>query len=283
MHGLQLAAVAVVAQAVLQMRRAGTGSAATRDCDRALVRAGRRHALTPVAVIAEEPSSAWHPGLEAGGVAPDDRSRLAVPKGTACSHSPHSPVCSPVCRCSGLRRVPRRCAVADVFARAGALVFGGGHVVLPLLNDSVVANGWVDKTRFLAGYGAAQAIPGPLFSFAAYLGAIMTPDPHGIPGALIALVAIFLPGASSVWGVLPFWDVLRGRSDVRRALTGVNAAVVGLLLAALITPVWTSAVSGPLDALIAAGAALLLVGLRFPPWAVVLITAVATEVLTRLT
>ena len=111
----------------------------------------------------------------------------------------------------------------------------------------------------------------------------MTLPPTGVPGAVIALVAIFLPSFLLVWGVLPFWDVLRGRSDVRRALTGVNAAVVGLLLAALITPVWTSAVSGPLDALIAAGAALLLVGLRFPPWAVVLITAVATEILTRLT
>ena len=98
----------------------------------------------------------------------------------------------------------------------------------------------------------------------------MTIPPTGIAGATIALVAIFLPSFLLVWGVLPFWDVLRGRSDVRRALTGVNAAVVGLLLAALITPVWTSAVSGPLDAVIAAGAALLLVGLRFPPWAVVL-------------
>ena len=172
-------------------------------------------------------------------------------------------------------------ALFGAFYRAGSLVFGGGHVVLPLLNETVVQNGWVSEDRFLAGYGAAQAVPGPLFTFSGFLGASMTIPPTGIAGATIALVAIFLPSFLLVWGVLPFWDVLRGRSDVRRALTGVNAAVVGLLLAALITPVWTSAVSGPLDAVIAAGAALLLVGLRFPPWAVVLITAVATEVLTR--
>jgi chromate transporter len=183
-----------------------------------------------------------------------------------------------------LREVVANQAIAlfGAFYRAGSLVFGGGHVVLPLLNETVVANGWVSEDRFLAGYGAAQAVPGPLFTFAGFLGASMTLPPTGVPGGVIALVAIFLPSFLLVWGVLPFWDALRGRGDVRRALTGVNAAVVGLLLAALITPVWTSAVGGPLDVLIAVGAALLLVGLRFPPWAVVLITAVATEILTRL-
>ena len=174
-------------------------------------------------------------------------------------------------------------ALFDSFYRVGSLVFGGGHVVLPLLNETVVQNGWVSEDRFLAGYGAAQAVPGPLFTFAGFLGASMTIPPTGIAGASIALVAIFLPSFLLVWGLLPFWAVLRGRSAVRRALTGVNAAVVGLLLAALITPVWTSAVGDPLDALIAAGAALLLVEFRFPPAAVVVITAVTMEILSRLT
>ena len=168
-------------------------------------------------------------------------------------------------------------AVTDTFYRAGSLVFGGGHVVLPLLSESVVAPGWVSDDRFLAGYGAAQAVPGPLFTFAAYLGASLSTGPSGVAGAAIALGAVFLPSFLLVWGVLPFWDAVRARAGVRRALSGVNAAVVGILLAALITPVWTSAVVGPIDVLIAGAAALLLVTLRAPPWAVVVLAAAAAE------
>ncbi len=131
-------------------------------------------------------------------------------------------------------------AVFDSFFRAGSLVFGGGHVVLPLLQAEVVPPGWVTGEEFVAGYGAAQAVPGPLFTFAAYLGAVMGPRPNGLAGAVVALVAIFLPSFLTIVGALPFWDALRGRSSFQAALRGINAAVVGLLLAALYQPVWTS-------------------------------------------
>jgi chromate transporter len=161
------------------------------------------------------------------------------------------------------------------FYRAGALVFGGGHVVLPLLQQAVVPPGWISTGRFLAGYGAAQAVPGPLFTFAAYLGAAMTPGPNGVGGGLLCLVAIYLPSFLLLIGVLPFWDGLRRRAGVQAALRGVNAAVVGLLLAALYTPVWTSAIRGPADFAIGLAAFLLLVVWRLPPWLVVIMGAVA--------
>jgi chromate transporter len=161
------------------------------------------------------------------------------------------------------------------FYRAGALVFGGGHVVLPLLQQAVVPPGWISPGRFLAGYGAAQAVPGPLFTFAAYLGAAMTPGPNGVGGGLLCLVAIYLPSFLLLIGVLPFWDGLRRRAGVQAALRGVNAAVVGLLLAALYTPVWTSAIRGPADFAIGLAAFLLLVVWRLPPWLVVIMGAVA--------
>jgi chromate transporter len=173
-------------------------------------------------------------------------------------------------------------ALFEVFYRAGSLVFGGGHVVLPLLNETVVAPGWVSENRFLAGYGAAQAVPGPLFTFAGFLGASMAIPPAGVPGAVIALVAIFLPSFLLVWGVLPFWSVLRSQVGIRRALLGVNAAVVGLLLGALITPVFTSAVHGPADLLIAGAGVLVLIGLRVPPIVVVAGSALAAEAVVRL-
>ena len=164
------------------------------------------------------------------------------------------------------------------FYRAGALVFGGGHVVLPLLQQAVVPPDWISGTRFLAGYGAAQAVPGPLFTFAAYLGAAMTPGPNGVAGGLLCLVAIYLPSLLLLIGVLPFWDALRRRAGVQAALRGVNAAVVGLLLAALYTPVWTSAIRRPADFAIGLAAFLLLVVWRLPPWLVVLAGALAAAV-----
>src|SRR5215813_14013524 len=137
-------------------------------------------------------------------------------------------------------------AVFDSFYRAGALVFGGGHVVLPLLQAGVVAPGWVTSEQFVAGYGAAQAVPGPLFTFSAYLGAVMGPRPNGLAGASLALIAIFLPSFLLVVGALPFWAAVRAQPGVAAALRGINAAVVGLLLAALYHPVWTSAIRSPL-------------------------------------
>src|SRR5690606_8110405 len=165
-------------------------------------------------------------------------------------------------------------AVVDSFYRAGSLVFGGGHVVLPLLQAEVVPPGWVDNETFLAGYGAAQAVPGPLFTFAAYLGAVMRPGLAGLGTGLLALVSIFVPSFLLLVGVLPFWELLRSQAYVQAALRGVNAAVVGILLAALYDPVWTSAIFSARDLSIALGAFLLLSFWRWPAWLVVLLCAV---------
>jgi chromate transporter len=167
-------------------------------------------------------------------------------------------------------------ALFEAFYRSGALVFGGGHVVLPLLRDAVVTPGWVSPDAFLAGYGAAQSVPGPLFTFAAYLGAVMGPWPNGIAGAVIALAAIFLPGLLLVAGVLPFWDAFRRHPSAQAAMRGTNAAVVGILGSALYSPVWTSAVTGPRDFAIATIGFVLLVVWRWPPLAVVAVIVAAT-------
>jgi chromate transporter len=164
-------------------------------------------------------------------------------------------------------------ALVDSFYRSGSLVFGGGHVVLPLLQAEVVPPGWIDDERFIAGYGAAQAVPGPLFTFAAYLGALAGPGGAHAGLAAVALVAIFLPSFLLVLGVLPFWDALRAAPRVQAALAGVNAVVVGLLLAAFYHPVWTSAISEPLDVAIALAAFLALAIYRLPAWLVVAATA----------
>jgi chromate transporter len=165
-------------------------------------------------------------------------------------------------------------ALIDSFYRAGALVFGGGHIVLPLLHAEVVPPGWVTEERFLAGYGAAQAVPGPLFTFAAYLGAVI-----GSPGAaVLALIAIFLPAFLLVFAALPSWGALRERADAQAALRGINAAVVGILLAALITPVASSAIRGPVDAALALAALAMLLG-KLPPWFVVITIAAIASVL----
>ncbi|GLS04417.1 chromate transporter [Chitiniphilus shinanonensis] len=166
-------------------------------------------------------------------------------------------------------------ALVDAFYRAGALVFGGGHVVLPLLQAAAVPSGWVANDTFLAGYGAAQAVPGPLFTFAAFLGAAMNAPPSGWAGATLCLVAIFAPSFLLVAGALPFWSRLAGNPLARGALTGVNAAVVGLLLAAFCHPVWTSAILRPVDALVAGAALWALMRWRWPPWLVVLGCALA--------
>jgi chromate transporter len=170
-------------------------------------------------------------------------------------------------------------ALVDSFYRSGALVFGGGHVVLPLLQAEVVPPGWATNDAFLAGYGAAQAVPGPLFTFAAYLGTVMEPGPNGWVGGLICLAAVFLPSFLLLIGALPFWEALRRRLAVQLTLRGVNAAVVGLLLAALYKPVWTSAILAPADFAIGIAAFLLLALWAAPPWLVVIFGAAAATLI----
>jgi chromate transporter len=173
-------------------------------------------------------------------------------------------------------------AVFDSFFRVGSLVFGGGHVVLPLLQAEVVPPGWVTNEQFVAGYGAAQAVPGPLFTFAAYLGAVMRPLGGGVAGAALALVAVFAPSFLLVMGALPLWDSLRPRSGFQAALRGINAAVVGLLLAALYHPVWTSAIYAPADVALGLVDFALLAFWKWPPWLVVVLSALGGAVLGRL-
>ena len=275
LHGLKIAAVAVVAQAVLLMMRA-----LAPDRERAAL------AVVAAAVVLIFPS-AWSQvgAIVLGGVV-----GLVLLKNSA----PVDHVSLPlkVSRTTGalflvafivlLIGLPLISAIMpsqalrlfDAFYRAGSLVFGGGHVVLPLLQASVVPPGWVTDDIFLAGYGAAQAVPGPLFTFAAYLGAVMGPQPNGWAGATLGLVAVFLPSFLLVIGALPFWDEIRRRSEAQSVLRGVNAAVVGLLLAALYHPVWTLGITGPRDFAIAAAAFLLLYMWKTPPWLVVVLCAI---------
>jgi chromate transporter len=169
----------------------------------------------------------------------------------------------------------RTIAVFDAFYRSGALVFGGGHVVLPLLQDAVVAPGWISTNAFLAGYGAAQAVPGPLFTVSAYLGYVLNAPPNGLLGASIALFAIFLPGTLILIGAIPFWDKFRSRQNAQAIMRGINAAVVGILAAALYDPLWKSSIESFRDAALALAAFLLLAAMKFPPWAVVALTVAA--------
>jgi chromate transporter len=179
---------------------------------------------------------------------------------------------------AGFLLLPGRVAVPgfDQFAafyRSGALVFGGGHVVLPLLREAFVSPGWVSDDAFLAGYGAAQAVPGPLFTFAAYLGAVIGPEPHGLAGAVLGLIGIFLPGILILLGMLPFWDAFRTRESAQAAMRGVNAAVVGLLGAALYNPLWTTTVKTPGDFGVALVGFVLLVAWRAAPLVAVVVCA----------
>ena len=174
-------------------------------------------------------------------------------------------------------------ALFEAFYRSGALVFGGGHVVLPLLREAFVTPGWLTDDAFLAGYGAAQAVPGPLFTFAAYLGTVVGPSPHGLAGAALGLIAIFLPGVLILLGSLPFWETFRKRARAQAMMRGVNAAVVGLLGAALYNPVWTSSVKTPADFGIALVGFVLLSVWRFPPLVVVIISALGGMALAQAT
>ncbi len=274
LQGLKVVAVAVVAQAVWGMARslAPDRPRASLAIAAAIAVLGARTALAQVLVIVAAGLLGWR--LLPGTVATSTTGgRVHVGRGLAIGALALFTtllVALPVAR----QLVPSHgLAVFDSFYRAGSLVFGGGHVVLPLLQAEVVPPGWVTNEEFIAGYGAAQAVPGPLFTFAAYLGAVMQEPPNGVLGAAWALVAVFLPSFLLVVGALPFWEDLRRHQSVQAALRGINAAVVGLLLAALYDPVWTSAIKGHADfglALVAFG---LLMFWRLPPWLVVLLAA----------
>lgn len=167
----------------------------------------------------------------------------------------------------------------DSFYRSGALVFGGGHVVLPLLQAEVVPTGWVTNDLFMAGYGLANAVPGPLFTFSAYLGAVSSRLPNGWTGGLISLIAVFLPSFLLIIGALPFWEKLRSIPKIRQSILGINAAVVGILLAALYNPVWTSAIFSAKDVALAMVGFLFLEFWKLPSWAVVIMTVIASFII----
>jgi chromate transporter len=272
-HGLKLVAVAIVAQAVLGMARS-----LTPDRPRAAI------AVLSLILMALAPA-AWAQiaVILLGALAGLILCRTGGEVSLAAVEAPMSRRAAIVF--AGLTFAllalsfapvpPGAAALAAAFYRSGALVFGGGHVVLPLLRTAVVDPGWVSANAFLAGYGAAQAVPGPLFTFAAYLGAVAGVGPGGVAGAALALVAIFAPGLLLLMAVLPFWNGLRTLSNARAAMAGVNAAVVGLLASALYDPVWTGAVRGPTDFAIAAAGFVALIVWRAPPLIVVILTAAA--------
>lgn len=276
LHGLKVAAVAVVALAVLGMARS-----LTPDRERATL------AVIAAAITLAVPSAWGQVGaIVLGGLvgvtllrggAPVDHVTLPL---SVSRRTGAAALLTFVVLLLGLPFLAaatgsQSVALFDAFYRAGSLVFGGGHVVLPLLQAEVVPPGWVTNDAFLAGYGAAQAVPGPLFTFAAYLGAVMDPQPNGWAGAALCLVAVFTPSFLLVLGALPFWEDLRRRPMAQSALKGVNAAVVGLLLAALYHPVWTAGILGAADFALTAAAFLLLFMWKTPPWLVVILSAVA--------
>ena len=273
-HGLKLVAVAVVAQAVWGMARS-----LTPDRQRAAI------ALAAIPIVVFSGGAAGQiSAILVGGLA-----GICVCRATSVSSAGH--LSFPISRRAGLVALAsffvllgglplaatasgaHGVALFDTFYRAGALVFGGGHVVLPLLEEGVVRPGWIGPGEFLAGYGAAQAVPGPLFTFAAFLGAAMEPSPNGIVGAAICLAAIFAPGLLLVIGVLPFWDFVRVRPLAQAAMRGANAAVVGILATALYSPVATGAILSPVDFTVALVGFVLLTAWKCPPWIVVALTA----------
>jgi chromate transporter len=274
-HGLKVAAVAVVAQAVWGMARslcpdrpraalAVVAALLTLVLPSAFGQVGAIVASAAVGVLLlETPAAVAHPATRAGVSRAAGAAALALFAALLVGLlvAAHASGARPLQLLAG-------------FFRTGALVFGGGHVVLPLLQAVVVPSGALDDAGFLAGYGAAQAVPGPLFTFAAYLGTVMETPWKGWPGGLVFLVAIFLPAYLLVVGALPFWDALRQRARVRAALAGVNAGVVGILLSALYDPVWTSAIHSRADFGLALAAFGLLAWARVSPLVAVLFAAV---------
>ncbi|MGN6750895.1 MAG: chromate efflux transporter [Xanthobacteraceae bacterium] len=274
LHGLKLVAVAIVAQAVWGMART-----LCPDRERASIAA-----IAALIILFSGASLAQIGAIVFGAVAglwlcrderPSEPGRLAMPV------SRRAGVVALFAFFLLLGGLPvlvklgiaPGAALFEAFYRSGALVFGGGHVVLPLLREAFVTPGWVSDDAFLAGYGAAQAVPGPLFTFGAYLGAVASPPPHGVAGAATGLIGIFLPGILVLLGTLPFWDALRRKTGAQAMMRGVNAAVVGLLAAALYNPVWTSSVQAPADFGIALVGFVLLIAWRAPPLVVVVVSA----------
>jgi chromate transporter len=265
-HGLKIVAVAIVSQAIL-----GMGKKLTPDRTR-----------MSIAVAAMTVVLLWKAAvgqvvvIVAAGLLGPILYRKAGDAGDLHSHPPVSRTFGAVCLISfflllallpALRHFTSNhwVAIADSFYRSGSLVFGGGHVVLPLLAKEVIPTGWISNEHFLAGYAAAQAVPGPLFTFATYLGAMM----NGMRGAALATVSIFLPGYLLIAGALPFWDMLRRNSVLQASLTCINAAVVGILLAALYNPIWITAISSPADFVLAVVLFVMLVFWKLPPWIIV--------------
>lgn len=282
LHGLKLVAVAIVAQAVWGMAR-------TLCPDRERASIG---VIAALIILFSSSSVAQIGAIALGGVLGLWLCRTAPPTP---ANQGHIPV--PVSRRTGLISLAafflllaglpllkelthsQGIALFEAFYRSGALVFGGGHVVLPLLREATVSPGWVSDGAFLAGYGAAQAVPGPLFTFSAYLGAVMGPSPNGVAGAAISLVAIFVPGILALIAALPFWETFRRRTWAQSVMRGVNAAVVGLLGAALYNPVWTSSVNTPGDFGLALVGFVLLTAWQAPPLLVVAVSAIGGIVL----
>ena len=274
LHGLKLVAVSIVAQAVWGMAR-------TLAPDRARASIAVVAALiilfstSPLAQIA---------AIAVGGIAglwlcraapPASVGHFAVPVSRGIGLAALAAFFLLLAGLPALRAVApsESVALTEAFYRSGALVFGGGHVVLPLLHEAFVTPGWVSDGVFLAGYGAAQTVPGPLFTFAAYLGTVAKASPHGVAGAVLGLIAIFVPGLLILVGTLPFWEAFRQRANAQAMMRGINAAVVGLLGAALYNPLWTSSVRSPGDFGIALVGFGLLTAWRAPTLVVVLVSA----------
>jgi chromate transporter len=276
LHGLKLVAVAIVAQAVSGMARTlcpDRQRASIAVLSALLILFSTSSIAQIAAIVLGGLLGLW---LCAGALPPPAEGRIRIPVSR-----PVGLVCLAVffVLLIGLPIVQKLggssgVALFDAFYRSGALVFGGGHVVLPLLREAFVTPGWISDDAFLAGYGAAQAVPGPLFTFAAYLGAVVSPTPHGIAGAALGLFGIFLPGMLVLLGTLPFWDSFRQRGDAQAVMRGVNAAVVGLLGAALYNPLWTTSVKSPGDFGLALVGFVLLTVWRAPPLLVVIVSAI---------
>jgi chromate transporter len=273
-HGLLVVAVAVVAQAVWGManRLCPDRPRATLALAAAIAILLWPVAITQIAILAVAGLLGWWLFRETQPVKPSSLN-LAVPRwlSVGCWIAFFGLLLGlPLLR---LFFHNQALALFDTFFRVGSLVFGGGHVVLPLLQREVVPAGWVTNAQFITGYAVAQAVPGPLFTFSAYLGAVAKPAPNGWMGAAIALAAIYLPSFLLLIGILPFWDYLRSLGSFQGALRGINAAVVGILLAALYQPIWTSAIHAPIDFALSLLAFGLLVLWKWPPWLVVLLSA----------
>lgn len=274
LHGLRVVAVAVVSLAVWSMaRQLATGvRRGTIAVLAAVVALTVPSQITTVSIIAAAGIVGW---IWLREKAPAPRLHNLVPFGRSAAVIATVAFFGLLVALPLLRQLTgsQSAAVFDSFYRSGALVFGGGNVVLPLLQTEVVPPGWVTQEQFLAGFGATQAVPGPLFTFSAYLGAIMGPAPNGFAGAAIALVAIFLPSFLIVVATLPSFGAIRSRPGIQAVLRGINAAVVGILLAALYDPLWISTVRDPFDLSLALVAFGLLAIWKLPPWLVVALTA----------